>query len=74
MAAGASGEASAKLCRRRTVPFYHLCLDPAQADRMRPWFLHPKSKVDTWPNAGHWIMLDRKDEVNTEVTRWIDAL
>src|SRR5690606_18034369 len=39
------GEESAKLLRSLTVPFYHLCLDPAQATRMRPWFSHPKSKV-----------------------------
>ena len=47
------GEASAKFCRSLTVPFYHLCRDPAQAARMRPWFSHPKSKVDVWSNAGH---------------------
>lgn len=68
------GEASAEFCRSLTVPFYHLCRDPAQAERMRPWFSHPKSKVDVWPDAGHWIMLDRKDEVNVAVTSWIDAL
>jgi pimeloyl-ACP methyl ester carboxylesterase len=68
------GEASAKFCRSVTVPFYHLCRDPAQADRMRPWFSHPKSKVDVWSNAGHWIMQDRKDDVNASVTAWIDAL
>jgi hypothetical protein len=41
---------------------------------MRPWFSHPKSKVDLWSNAGHWIMQDRKDDVNAAVTAWIDAL
>jgi pimeloyl-ACP methyl ester carboxylesterase len=56
------------------VPFYHLCRDPAQADRMRPWFSHPKSKVDVWSNAGHWVMQDRKDDMNAAVTAWIDAL
>lgn len=68
------GEASATLCKRLTVPFYHLCRDPAQADRMRSWFSHPKSKVDLWSNAGHWIMQDRREEVNAAVTTWIDAL
>ena len=68
------GEASAMFCRSLTVPFYHLCRVSAQADRMRPWFLHPKSKVDVWSNAGHWIMQDRKDDVNAAVTAWIDAL
>ena len=68
------GEGSANFCRSLTVPFYHLCRDPAQADRMRPWFSHPKSKVDVWSNAGHWIMQDRKGDVNTAVTAWIDAL
>lgn len=53
---------SARFCRSLTVPFYRLCRDSAQADRMRPWFSHPKSKVDAWSNAAHWIMQDRKDE------------
>jgi pimeloyl-ACP methyl ester carboxylesterase len=61
-------------CRSLTAPVYHLCRDPAQADRMRPWFSHPKSKVDVCPNAGHWIMQDRKDDVNAAATAWIDAL
>jgi pimeloyl-ACP methyl ester carboxylesterase len=56
------------------VPFYHLCRDPAQAARMRPWFSHPKSKVDVWSNAGHWIMQDRPDDVNAAITGWIDAV
>jgi pimeloyl-ACP methyl ester carboxylesterase len=68
------GAESLKFCKSLTVPLYHLCRDPAQADRMRPWFSHPKSKVDVWSNAGHWIMLDRKDDVNAAVTAWIDAL
>jgi pimeloyl-ACP methyl ester carboxylesterase len=61
-------------CRSLTAPVYHLCRDPAQADRMRPWFSHPKPKVDVCPNAGHWIMQDRKDDVNAAATAWIDAL
>jgi pimeloyl-ACP methyl ester carboxylesterase len=68
------GEASAKFCRSLTVPFYHLCRDPAQADRMRPWFSHSKSKVDVWFHTGHWIMQDRRDDLNAAVTAWIDAL
>jgi pimeloyl-ACP methyl ester carboxylesterase len=68
------GEASAKFCERLTVPFYHLCRDAAQADRMRRWFSHPKSKVDVWSRAGHWIMQDRRDDVNAAVSAWIDAL
>jgi hypothetical protein len=56
-----------------TALVYHLCRDPAQADRMRPWFSHPESKVDVWSNAGHWIAQDRKDDVNAAVTAWIDA-
>ena len=67
-------EASAKFCESLTVPFYHLSRDAAQATRMRPWFSHPKSKVDLWSNAGHWIMQDSKDDVNAAVTNWIDAL
>ena len=68
------GEASAKFCRSLTMPFYHLCRDPAQTSRMRAWFSHPKSRVDTWSNAGHWIMQDRKDDVNAAISAWIDAL
>jgi pimeloyl-ACP methyl ester carboxylesterase len=68
------GEASATFCRSVTAPVCHLCRDPAQADRMRPWFSHPKSKVDVWSHTGHWIMQDRKDDVNAAVTAWIDAL
>jgi len=67
-------EASARFCQDLTIPFYHLCRDPAQANRMRPWFSHPKSKVEAWAGTGHWIMLDRKDDVNAAVTTWIDAL
>jgi pimeloyl-ACP methyl ester carboxylesterase len=68
------GEASANFCKRLAVPFYHLCRDPTQADRMRPWFSHAKSKVDLWSNAGHWVMQDRRDDVNAAITGWIDAL
>jgi pimeloyl-ACP methyl ester carboxylesterase len=68
------GEASARFCRGLTTPFYHLCRDPAQAQRMQRWFSHPKSKVDVWANAGHWIMQDRRDDVNAAVSAWIDAV
>jgi len=68
------GEASAKFCASLTVPFYHLCRDSAQADRMRSWFSHPKSKIDVWSHTGHWIMQDRKDDVSAAVSAWIDAL
>lgn len=68
------GEASAKFCERLEVPIYHLCRDPAQANRMQPWFSHPKSKVDLWSNAGHWIMQDRREDANAAITAWIDAL
>jgi pimeloyl-ACP methyl ester carboxylesterase len=68
------GEASARFCRSLTVPVYHLCRDPEQAQRMRPWFSHAKSKVDVWTHTGHWIMQDRSEDVNAAVTAWIDAL
>jgi len=68
------GEESAEFLRTLTVPFYHLCRDPAQASRMRPWFSHPKSKVDVWSNAGHWLMQDRPADVNAAMTAWIDAV
>lgn len=68
------GQASEKFCKSLKLPFYHLCRDPAQAERMRPWFSHPKSKVDVWTDAGHWIMQDRPEEVNAAITAWIGAL
>lgn len=68
------GSASARFCAGLEVPFFHLCVDPVQADRMRPWFSHPKSEVQAWSEAGHWIMLDRKDDVNAAVASWIDSL
>lgn len=69
-----AGEASAAFCKTLKVPVYHLCRDPEQADRMRPWFTAAKSKVDVWADAGHWIMQDRVDDVNRAITAWIDAL
>ena len=68
------GPQSEAFCRRLRVPFYHLCRDEAQAARMRPWFSHPRSKVDVWKNAGHWIMEDRPDDVNAALTAWIDRV
>lgn len=41
---------------------------------MRAWFSHPKSKVQAWSNAGHWIMQDRPDGLNAAVASWIDSL
>jgi pimeloyl-ACP methyl ester carboxylesterase len=70
----AIGAASAKFCARVTVPVYHLCRDPAQAGRMRPWFSNPKSKVDVWSDSGHWIMQDRVADMNTAVMAWIDSI
>ena len=68
------GLPSERLLRSLTVPFYHVCRDPVQATRMRSWFSHPKSKVDAWRNAGHWIMQDRSDDFTVAATAWIDAL
>ncbi|MEM5298165.1 alpha/beta hydrolase [Burkholderia sp. JPY481] len=68
------GEASATFCRSLTVPIYHLCRDPEQAHRMRPWLSHPKSKVEVWTDTGHWIMQDRSGDANAAISAWIDAL
>ncbi|WP_331371305.1 alpha/beta fold hydrolase [Sinorhizobium chiapasense] len=68
------GKQSENFLRTVRVPFYHLCRDPEQAARMRGWFLHPKSKVDYWEHAGHWIMQDRKDDVTKAIVAWVDAL
>ena len=68
------GSQSEAFCRRLSRPVYHLCRDNEQAARMRPWFSHPKSNVDVWKNAGHWIMQDRPDDVNAALTAWIDRV
>lgn len=68
------GAASETFCRSLTLPFYHMARFPDQAAAMGSWFSNPKSKVELWTNAGHWIMKDRPDAVNAAVTAWIDAL
>ena len=68
------GNQSEVFCKTIRVPFYHLCRGKGQAERMRTWFYHPKSKVDLWEDAGHWIMQDRKDDVNASIIAWVDAL
>jgi Predicted hydrolases or acyltransferases (alpha/beta hydrolase superfamily) len=55
-------------------PFYHMCRYQEQADKMRTWFSHPKSKVEMWDKASHWIMQDRHEEVTKALIEWIDAL
>jgi pimeloyl-ACP methyl ester carboxylesterase len=69
-----AGEPGETFLRRLTVPVYHLSRDPDQVGPMRAWLSHPKSKVDLWTHAGHWIMQDRKDDVNAALTAWIDTL
>ncbi len=68
------GSNSETFCKTITVPFYHLCRDESQAARMRTWFSNEKSKVDVWKNAGHWIMQDRKDDVNSAIVSWVELL
>lgn len=68
------GKRSELLCKRLSVPVYHLCRDPEQAKRMRSWFANPKSKVDLWTGAGHWIMQDRPADVNVAITSWLDTI
>lgn len=68
------GPRSKRFLETIEVPIYHLCRDPAQADRMRPHLAHPKSRVDQWRDAGHWIMQDRPDDVNSAMVAWIDRL
>ena len=68
------GKASEDFCRTLALPFYHLCRFPDQANAMRAWFSNSKSRVEVWTGAGHWIMQDRKAEVNAAITAWVDAL
>jgi pimeloyl-ACP methyl ester carboxylesterase len=68
------GKGSELLLRHIKAPFYHMCRFKAQAEQMRGWLINPKSKVDVWEHAGHWIMQDRPDDVNTALTAWIDQL
>lgn len=69
-----AGQASADFCKTLKLPVYHLCRSLEQATRMRPWFTNARSKVDIWADAGHWIMQDRKDDVNRAIAAWIDTL
>ncbi|WP_321904993.1 alpha/beta fold hydrolase [Paraburkholderia tropica] len=66
------GEASAAFCRSLATPVYHLSRDAEQTEYMRAWFAHTKSKVEAWSDTGHWIMQDRKDEVNHAIAAWLD--
>lgn len=68
------GKQSELFCRRLNMPFFHLCRDAGQAEKMRPWFSNRHSKVELWKDAGHWIMQDRPDDVNAAITAWIDTL
>jgi pimeloyl-ACP methyl ester carboxylesterase len=70
----ATGLSSEVFCRNLRVPFYGLYRTQAQVDTMRPWFSHPKSRVELWAGAGHWIMLDSTMQLNASVSEWIDAL
>lgn len=66
------GAQSERFLRQVKLPIYHLCRDPKQAERMRPWFSNPRSQIDVWDKAGHWIMQDRPDDVNAALVAWID--
>ncbi|WP_395334704.1 alpha/beta hydrolase [Novosphingobium sp. BL-8H] len=68
------GKQSEDFLRTVRVPFYHLCRDQEQEARMRGWFSNPKSRVEYWDHAGHWIMQDRKEDVTSAIVAWIDAL
>lgn len=68
------GKQSEVFCKTISIPFYHLCRGKRQAEQMRTWFSHPKSKVELWEAAGHWIMQDRKDDVNASIITWVDTL
>lgn len=65
------GEASAKFCRSLTVPFYHLCRDPAQADRMRRGSRTQSQESTSGPIQATGSC---NDDVNAAVAAWIDAL
>lgn len=68
------GKGSEMLLKQIKVPFYHMCRFQAQAEQMRGWLANPKSKVEMWEHAGHWIMQDRPDDVNAAIVSWIDNL
>ena len=69
-----AGDASEIFLRGIRQPFFHLCRDPEQGSRMSSWFSNPRSRVETWPEVGHWIMQDRPDALNAAITDWIAAL
>lgn len=68
------GKGSEMLLKQIKVPFYHMCRFQAQAEQMHGWLANPKSKVEMWEHAGHWIMQDRPDDVNAAIVSWIDNL
>lgn len=68
------GRRSEDFCRGLNLPVYHLCRMQDQAAAMSTWFRHPKSKVEFWADAGHWIQQDRPADVNAAITAWIDTL
>lgn len=69
-----TGKNSEQLCRRLTVPFYGMYSSQQRVSRMSGWFSHPKSKLESWPGTGHWIMIDRPRQFHTAVSRWIGSL
>ena len=68
------GVGSEQFCRGLTLPVYHLCRIADQAEAMSAWFSNPKSKVEYWSGAGHWIQQDRPDDVNKAILAWLETL
>lgn len=68
------GPRSEDFCRSLNLPIYHMCRMQDQAAAMSTWFHHPKSRVELWKDAGHWIQQDRPVDVNAAIMAWIDAL
>lgn len=68
------GANSEKFCKSLTVPFYHMCRIPEQANAMSTWFPNPNSKVELWTEAGHWIGQDRPGDVNEAILNWLNTL
>lgn len=63
-----------RLWARRTLPTLVLVVDPAHAERERAYFTDPRSRAVAYPGAGHWLHQERADEVNAELTDWLDVL
>ncbi|PZF82214.1 alpha/beta fold hydrolase [Jiangella anatolica] len=66
--------ASAAYLRRRTCPVLAVHASSVRADWERELAAHPRSRVVTWCDTGHWPHQERPDEFNALVLEWLAGL